>query len=154
MGEGGGLNMGATENVWAVNVRNNIIQHNEANTVGGGIYCNNCSGEIIGNTIKFNTTNVYGGGIYFNRGAVVWTGNTISQNHARANGGGVSGKDIPGWPTLVPDENGNLTLLHYAPCFPISGNTIELNTHGTIVPYPGPDGGWCPDSGYDIYPHE
>ena len=82
---GAGVYLGP--NVSAI-LQNNIIRHNTAVDLGGGVFVDGGYAELQHNTIYSNTAGDYGGGVYV-RGAATLANNIVVNNQAVI-GGGVS----------------------------------------------------------------
>jgi fibronectin-binding autotransporter adhesin len=87
---GGGIYFGAFITPNLLNLTGGSIDHNYAETYGGGIYNNQCLVNLSGTSIDHNYARMFGGGaIYNNLGWVNLNGSSISNNYAGTYGGGI-----------------------------------------------------------------
>jgi hypothetical protein len=75
---------------WALNLNGGSVDHNYAETYGGGIYNNQGQINLNGSSIDYNYARLFGGGgIYNNLGWLNLNGSSIDHNYAGTYGGGI-----------------------------------------------------------------
>jgi parallel beta-helix repeat protein len=132
---GGGIFVDGVE----VEITDNVISDNVADTRGGGLYLDDATGTVSGNRIRHNTA--YEGGGFFANDDILIEDNDVTSNACTTidektygGGGGGAGGFVQGDPRLVGnrfEENSSSFngggLMAYAGRGDITGNTFTAN---------------------------